>query len=83
MAEQGDTISTGNVDRQAIAIGTNATAIYQHLVKPLPVNRRGLVFQLITYYTAVFGGRKAELDRLDAFLNDPNPCPARRADRDG
>ncbi|WP_296759886.1 hypothetical protein [Roseiflexus sp.] len=66
----GDSISTGDVQGQAIAIGAGAQAVYQAILRPLPVDLRALVQPLIEAYTAIFGGRDAELNRLDAFLAD-------------
>jgi hypothetical protein len=68
--EVGDSISTGDVTGQAIAIGHGARAVYQAILRPLPVDLRALVQPLIEAYTAIFGGRDAELNRLDAFLAD-------------
>ena len=68
--ETGDSISTGDVTGQAIAIGSGAQAVYQAMLRPLPVDLRTLVQPLIEAYTAIFGGRDAELNRLDAFLAD-------------
>jgi hypothetical protein len=68
--EVGDSISTGDVQGQAIAIGAGAQAVYQAILRPLPVDLRALVQPLIEAYTAIFGGRDAELNRLDAFLAD-------------
>jgi hypothetical protein len=68
--ETGDSISTGDVTGQAIAIGHGARAVYQAILRPLPVDLRALVQPLIEAYTAIFGGRDAELNRLDAFLAD-------------
>jgi hypothetical protein len=68
--EVGDSISTGDVTGQAIAIGHGARAVYQAIFRPLPVDLRALVQPLIEAYTAIFGGRDAELNRLDAFLAD-------------
>jgi hypothetical protein len=68
--ETGDSISTGDVTGQAIAIGHGARAVYQAILRPLPVDPRALVQPLIEAYTAIFGGRDAELNRLDAFLAD-------------
>jgi hypothetical protein len=68
--EVGDSISTGDVTGQAIAIGHGARAVYQAILRPLPVDLRALVQSLIEAYTAIFGGRDAELNRLDAFLAD-------------
>jgi hypothetical protein len=68
--EVGDSISTGDVTGQAIAIGHGARAVYHAILRPLPVDLRALVQPLIEAYTAIFGGRDAELNRLDAFLAD-------------
>ena len=68
--ETGDSISTGDVTGQAIAIGHGAQAVYQAILRPLPVDLRALVQPLIEAYTATFGGRDAELEQLDAFLAD-------------
>jgi len=68
--ETGDSISTGDVTGQAIAIGHGAQAVYQAILRPLPVDLRALVQPLIEAYTAIFGGRDAELEQLDAFLAD-------------
>ncbi|WP_287157607.1 hypothetical protein [Chloroflexus sp.] len=70
---QGGDITVGHVSGQGIAIGPGATVIYQTILQPLPVSRRGRVMELITLYTKVFGGRDAELALLDAFLTDPRP----------
>jgi hypothetical protein len=64
-------INVGDVSGRAIAIGHGAQATYQEIVRPLPVNLSSLVRPLIEHYTAVFGGRDAELAGLDAFLADP------------
>ncbi|MCX7790652.1 MAG: ATP-binding protein [Chloroflexaceae bacterium] len=68
----GDETTTGDVSGRAIAIGRGAQAIYQEILRPLPVNLSALVRPLIEHYAAdVFGGRDAELAALDAFLADP------------
>ncbi|MFV9506870.1 MAG: AAA family ATPase [Oscillochloridaceae bacterium umkhey_bin13] len=67
-------INVGNVSGTGIAIGHGAQAIvtiYQTVLRPLPVKYSALVQPLIEHYTAVFGGRDAELAGLDAFLADP------------
>ncbi|MDW8148638.1 MAG: AAA family ATPase [Roseiflexaceae bacterium] len=47
-------------------------AIYQEILRPLPVRLSALVRPLIEHYAAdVFGGRDAELAALDAFLANP------------
>lgn len=51
--------------------GDKITYIYQTILRPLPVDLSSLVRPLIEHYTAVFGGRDAELTGLDAFLVDP------------
>jgi hypothetical protein len=66
-------INVGYVSGTGIAIGHGAQAIvtiYQTVLRPLPVNLSSLVRPLIEHYTAVFGGRDAELAGLDAFLAD-------------
>ncbi|MGQ9483058.1 ATP-binding protein, partial [Chloroflexus sp.] len=72
--EPSGNIEVGNVSGAGIAIGPNAQAIvnsYQTFLHPLPVNLSALVRPLIEHYAAVFGGRDAELEKLDAFLADP------------
>lgn len=67
-------INVGNVSGTGIAIGHGAQAIvtiYQTVLRPLPVNLSSLIRPLVEHYTAVFGGRDAELAGLDAFLADP------------
>lgn len=52
--------------------GEAVVTVYQTLLRPLPVNLRAPVQQIVDHYAAdVFGGREAELAALDAFLADP------------
>ncbi|WP_298819084.1 AAA family ATPase, partial [Chloroflexus sp.] len=67
---QGD-IRAGDTSGKAIAIGHQAQAIYQEILRPLTVDLSNLVRSLVEHYTAIFGGRDAELAALDAFLADP------------
>ncbi|EFO80411.1 hypothetical protein OSCT_1770 [Oscillochloris trichoides DG-6] len=71
---QRDTIlAGGNVNQIAgdSVAGDKITHLYQQILRPLPVKYSALVRPLIEHYTAVFGGRDAELAALDTFLADP------------
>ena len=62
-------IQTGNISGMGIAIGHGATVhVHQQLLQPVPAPFRAGVQRMVEDYTAIFGGRDAELARLDTFL---------------
>lgn len=66
-----DTIQAGRNVNQISGDYVAGDKIVQAIVRPLPVQYRTLVQPLIEHYTAIFGGREAELAALDGFLADP------------
>jgi hypothetical protein len=68
-----DTIQAG---RDVIQVGgdyvagNNIVHIYQQMLHPVPFAFRAGVQRMVEDYTAIFGGRDAELARLDNFLTE-------------
>jgi hypothetical protein len=68
-----DTIQAG---RDVIQVGGDYVAgnkivhIYQTVLRPVPIKFSAGVQRMVEDYTAIFGGRDAELARLDTFLTE-------------
>jgi hypothetical protein len=50
--------------------GNKLVYIYQTVLRPVPIKFSAGVQRMVEDYTAIFGGRDAELARLDTFLTE-------------